>query len=215
MTLEILFQDNDIVVCIKPCGILSQSDAKNTKNMITMLEKLCSSPIFPLHRLDREVGGVMVYAKNKYSAAEISKAIVNNSFNKEYIALVHGVPQNLCGEMHDLLFKDSSKNKSYVVKRERKGVKKADLAFTTLKTLNIDGEEYSIQAIKLFTGRTHQIRVQFSSRQMPLIGDKKYGARDNFKEIGLWSHKISFNHPKTNELIEFSSKPQNIIKEYI
>lgn len=215
MNIEILFEDNDIVVCIKPCGILSQGDAKNSESMISLLEKLCNSPIFPLHRLDREVGGVMVYAKNKYSAAEISKAIANNSFKKEYIALVHCVPENLCGEMHDFLFKDSNKNKSFVVKRERKGVKKATLKYKTLKTLEIDGDLYSLIQISLLTGRTHQIRVQFSSRKMSLAGDKKYGARDDFKSVGLWSHKIGFYHPKTNEFIEFSSEPQSYIRDYI
>ena len=215
MDIEILFEDNDIIVCIKPCGILSQSDAKNGENMIDLLHNICDSQIFPLHRLDKEVGGVMVYAKNKNSAADLSKAIANNSFNKEYIALVHGVPENLCGEMHDLLFKDSGKNKSFVVKRERKGVKKAALAYKTIKTISIDNEDFSIQAIKLYTGRTHQIRVQFSSRKMALAGDKKYGAKDNFRNIGLWSHKIGFNHPKTKEYIEFSASPQNFIKDYI
>ncbi len=215
MDIEILFEDNDIVVCIKPCGILSQGDLKNCESMISLLEKLCNSQIYPLHRLDREVGGVMVYAKNKYSASEISKAIANNNFNKEYVALVHGVPKNLCGEMHDLLFKDSSKNKSFVVRRERKGVKKASLSYTTLRTVTIDDEEYSIQAVKLYTGRTHQIRVQFSSRKMSLAGDKKYGAKDNFKTIGLWSHKIAFYHPITKKFIEFSAHPQNFIKDYI
>ncbi len=215
MNIEILFEDNDIVVCIKPCGILSQSDSKNSESMITLLEKLCGSSIFPLHRLDREVGGVMVYAKNKYSAAKISKAIACNSFNKKYIALVHGIPENLSGEMHDLLFKDSNKNKSFVVKRERKGVKQASLAYTTLKKLIINDEKYSIQSVKLFTGRTHQIRVQFSSRKMALAGDKKYGAKDSFKNIGLWSYKIAFDHPKTKQLIEFSASPQNFIKEYM
>lgn len=203
--MKILFEDNDIVVCIKPIGVLSQEDSNGKENMVTILKEKCGCQIYPLHRLDREVGGVMVYAKNKNAAKILSGAIAEHNFKKEYIALVHGEPELTKGEMRDLLFKDSAKNKSFVVKRERKGVKEALLEYELLSTQVVDNEKYSLVKIILHTGRTHQIRVQFASRKMSLAGDRKYGAQDNFKTISLWSHRIEFNHPVTKERIEFSS----------
>ena len=206
--MNIIFEDREIIVCIKPVGILSQKDASGKTNMVEQLEEKCNSEIFPLHRLDREVGGIMVFAKTKFAAAKLSADIADHKFQKEYIAFIHSKPETASGEMRDLLFKDSSKNKTYVVKRERKGVKEAILEYTLIETFEIDGEEYSKVRVLLHTGRTHQIRVQFSTRKMPLAGDRKYGARDGFNQIGLWSYKISFKHPKTNKNLEFSAEPQ-------
>lgn len=197
--MKILFEDENIAVCVKPRGILSQAESGGGKSMITELELLTGCQIFPLHRLDREVGGVMVYAKTKNAAAALSRDIAEHKFIKEYIALIHGKPETEKGEMRDLLFKDGRKNKSFVVKRARKGVKEALLAYETIDT----NEVFSTVLVKLHTGRTHQIRVQFASRKMPLAGDKKYGARDDIKNIGLWSYRITFNHPKTGETLSF------------
>ncbi len=215
MDIQILFEDMDIIVCIKPCGVLSQADKNNNPNMIDMLENLCKTQIFPIHRLDREVGGVMVYAKNKTSAASLSAQVQNGKLKKEYIAMIHQKPTENSGEMVDFLFKDSCKNKSYVVKRERKGVKKAILNYELIKSFIIDNEVYSIVKIRLVTGRTHQIRVQFSSRKMSLVGDRKYGGKDNFENIGLWSYGLRFSHPVTKELMYFNSEPQIFISEYM
>ena len=201
--MKILFEDESIIACIKERGIISQSDSAGGISMITELEKHCDCKIFPLHRLDKEVGGVMVYAKTKSAAAGLSKDIQEHKFIKEYIALIHGTPENSRGEMRDLLFKDSKKNKSYVVKRERKGVKEALLDYELLDSNN----GFSKVLIKLHTGRTHQIRVQFASRKMPLCGDKKYGAKDESNTIGLWSYRITFNHPITGESLSFSEIP--------
>lgn len=212
--MKILFEDSDIIVCVKPRGLLSQADEKQ-ENMINLLQNMCGSTVFPLHRLDREVGGVMVYAKNKVAAARLSCDIAENRFKKEYIALVHGVPETKNGEMQDLLFKDSSKNKSFVVKRERKGVKKASLEYELLNTVDTENGPLSVVRVLLHTGRTHQIRVQFSFRKMPLAGDKKYGARDEFSNIALWSYRITFNHPKTGEVLCFAEDPDEIIAEYL
>ena len=206
--MNIIFEDNDIIVCIKPVGILSQKDASGKVNMIDLLENLCDCEVYPLHRLDREVGGIMVFAKTKYAAAKLSADITNHNFKKEYIAYVHSKPKTQTGEMRDFLFKDSSKNKSYVVRCERKGVKMALLEYTLLETFEIEGEIYSKVRVLLHTGRTHQIRVQFASRKMPLAGDRKYGARDSFKQIGLWSYKITFTHPTNKEKLEFCAKPE-------
>ena len=209
--MKIIFEDDYMVVCIKPVGVLSQRDASGKENMVDLLESVCKTEIFPLHRLDREVGGVMVFAKEKRSAAKLSQDIVNRDFKKEYIAFLHGVPQKEQGEMRDLLFKDSAKNKSYVVKRLRKGVKEALLEYELLESLNLNGDEYSKVKILLHTGRTHQIRVQFASRKMPLVADKKYGANDGFKRIGLWSYRISFNHPITKQRLTFCEEPESFI----
>ena len=213
--MEILFSDKDIIVCIKPCGVLSQADVNGKSNMIDLLKAEFKTDIFPIHRLDREVGGVMVYAKNKTSASSLSVQVQNGSFSKEYIAMIHSKPSEESGEMVDFLFKDSSKNKSFVVKKERKGVKKAILNYELIKSFMINDKEFSIVKIKLVTGRTHQIRVQFSSRKMQLIGDRKYGANDDFKTIGLWSYKISFVHPNTKEILNFVKEPENLINQYM
>lgn len=201
--MKILYEDNSIIVCIKPRGVISQSDEKSNNNMITLLSQYTGTDIYPLHRLDREVGGVMVYAKTKKAAAELSKQIAKHSFKKEYIALVHSAPEKLMGEMRDLLFKDSRKNKSYVVKRMRKGVKEAVLEYEVIEK-NPDSSKVHIT---LHTGRTHQIRVQFASRKMPLFGDRKYGADDSSEYIKLWSYKIGFNHPETKEHVIFYEEP--------
>lgn len=209
--MKILFEDDCIIVCIKPVGIQSQRESTGRESMITLLSAHCGSEVYPLHRLDRDVGGVMVYAKTKAAAAFLSRDIAEHKLKKEYIALVHGAPNPEKGEMRDLLFKDSRKNKSFVVDRIRKGVKEALLEYETLCVR--DG----MAAVKvlLHTGRTHQIRVQFASRKMPLAGDRKYGGRDDFEEIGLFSFRLTLNHPKTGEELIFTAKPENIIKDYV
>lgn len=209
--MNILFSDSDIIVCIKPAGVLSQSSVKGEDNMVSLLEKNNGAKIYPVHRLDREVSGVMVFAKTAFSAAELNRQIVERSFKKEYIALVHGKPDSSNGLMQDLLFKDSSKNKSFVVKRERKGVKKASLEYELINSK----DSLSLVKILLHTGRTHQIRVQFASRGMSLVGDRKYGAKDDFSAIGLWSYSISFTHPVTKEPMTVTQNPDNFIKDYL
>jgi len=201
--MKILFEDENLIVCVKPRGLLSQSDDKGRENMISLLSDTLKSEIFPLHRLDKEVGGVMVYAKTRQSAANLSKQIAEHNFKKQYIAMIHGKPTEREGNFFDLLFKDSKKNKSFVVKKERKGVKPASLDYETLSS----DDNTSKVLITLHTGRTHQIRVQFASRKMPLIGDKKYGASDDEKIIGLWSYKITFTHPVTKEALSFTCDP--------
>lgn len=178
--MEILYSDKDLAVCIKPIGLDSEHEVP---------EALCAAlggEVFPIHRLDKNVGGVMVYARSKKAAAALSKAVQDGSLVKEYVALVHGTLTE-DGDWTDLLFKDSSKNKVFVVKKERKGVKKARLEFHRLT----EGES-SLVRIRLHTGRSHQIRVQFSSRGFPLLGDHKYGARDEHTAPMLFSCCIAF-----------------------
>lgn len=178
--MEILHCDDQLLVCVKDVGIESE------KQMPEELKNQFGGDIFPVHRLDMNVGGVMVYARTKAAAAALSKAVQEGSMVKEYVAMVHGVPPEQ-GDWTDLLFKDSSKNKVFVVKKERKGVKSARLAFRRLE----QGER-SLVRVRLYTGRSHQIRVQFASRGFPLVGDHKYGARDEEKEPRLFSCCISF-----------------------
>lgn len=209
--MEILYEDSSVIVIIKPQGVLSQSDKTGGESMITKLQAYTGGEVYPVHRLDKETGGVMVYAKTKKAAAKLSGDISEHRFYKEYLALVHGVPEENSGTLCDLLFHDRAKNKSYVAKRERKGVKKAELYYELLETVEKDGEKYSLLRVVLHTGRTHQIRVQLASRKMPLSGDRKYGAKDGFNLLGLWAYSLEFIHPKTLENMAFTALPQNYI----
>ena len=191
--MEILYSDKNLIVCIKPVGLDSEAE------MPAALKEQFGGDIFPIHRLDKNVGGVMVYARTKQAAAALSKAVQEGTMVKEYVAMVHGTPPE-DGDWTDLLFKDSSKNKVFVVKKERRGVKKARLEFTTLRS----GEE-SLVRVRLHTGRSHQIRVQFSSRGFPLVGDHKYGSRDAKKEPMLFSCCITF--PWKGETKKFEALP--------
>ncbi|MBO5936862.1 MAG: RluA family pseudouridine synthase [Clostridia bacterium] len=195
----IIYEDKELVVCIKPKGVLSQAGKEGQKSMIDILSAECDCEIYPVHRLDKEVSGIMVYAKTKSSAADLSAQVSNREMEKHYIATTEKSTLDSEGVMEDLLYFDKGKNKSFVVKKERKGVKKAILEY---KEISSD-EAYSSFLVRLLTGRTHQIRVQFASRKHPLIGDRKYGSKLNC-DIGLVSCFISFRHPNTKEIMEFT-----------
>ena len=207
---EILYENKELLVCIKPAGTLSEkSDSPNSLPSLIekeYLEKNTPISLFAVHRLDKEVSGVMVYAKSAGSAKELSAQIADRKFHKEYLAIVEGVPEKKQDILKDLLFKDSKRNKSYVVKRERKGVKEASLEYKTLATK----DETSLLQIFLHTGRTHQIRVQFASRGHSIIGDKKYGSQISLSAITLCSHKIAFSEPITKKVIEFTYIPKDL-----
>ena len=192
--MEILHSDRDFVVCIKPVGVDAEHDLPK------LLQEKLGGEIFTLHRLDKNVGGVMVYGRTKPAAAALSKTITQGEMIKEYVALVHGAPPPE-GDWEDLLFKDSRKNKVFVVKRQRNGVKAARLTYQTLET-----GERSLVRIRLYTGRSHQIRVQFSSRGFPLVGDHKYGSRDEAKEPMLYSCCITF--PYRGKTYQFEALPE-------
>lgn len=202
--MKILFEDNEIIVLVKPVGVPSETTQNGEKGILDLLKNQQGlKDVYLLHRLDRNVGGVMVFSKTKKSAAHISKQIQENTFKKTYLAVVDGIIEEKQGIYKDLLFKDSSKNRSYVVKRMRKGVKEASLEYIVLNENN----NKSLVKVKLHTGRTHQIRVQFSSRKTPLCGDIKYGSKDRENDIALFSHSISFCHPVTEEILTFTEYP--------
>ena len=192
--MDILYSDKGIVVCVKPLVLVSEQEFPSA-----LIEQL-GGEIFPIHRLDKNVAGVMVYARTKQTAAALSKAVQEGTMVKEYVAMVHGTPPET-GDWEDLLRKDSKKNKVFVVKRQRGGVKKARLEFTRL----IAGET-SLVRIRLHTGRSHQIRVQFSSRGFPLVGDHKYGSRDEKTAPMLFSCCITF--PYRGEIRRFEALPE-------
>ena len=188
--MEILYSDRDLYVIVKPVGMDSEHE----------VPAALEGETFPIHRLDKNVGGVMVYARTKQAAAALSKAVQEGSMVKEYVAMVHGTPPE-SGDWEDFLFKDSRKNKVFAVKKERKGVKYARLEFDRLM-----GGEESLVHIRLHTGRSHQIRVQFSSRGFPLVGDHKYGARDEKTAPMLFSCRITF--PFKGKTHIYESRPE-------
>ena len=188
--MEVLYTDRDLYVIVKPVGMDSEHE----------VPAALEGQVFPIHRLDLNVGGVMVYARTKQAAAALSKAVQEGAMVKEYVALVHGTPPE-SGDWEDFLFKDSRKNKVFAVKKERKGVKYARLEFQRLTDA-----DPSLVHIRLHTGRSHQIRVQFSSRGFPLVGDHKYGARDGEAAPRLFSRRITFPF-KGKELV-FEALPE-------
>ena len=202
---ETVYFDKDVCVCIKPRGVLSEGEGQSCLPLILrreLAERGIETDVYPVHRLDKETQGFMVYALNSRSAAELSRQIRDGEFQKEYIAELCGGPEKKTDELCDLLFFDRKRGRSYVVDRERKGVKAARLSYTLLSS---DGE-YSVVRVKLYTGRTHQIRVQFASRGMPLRGDRRYGAGAQSGEFSLRCCFLSFKHPRTGERLAFGTE---------
>ncbi len=192
-SVSLLHLDSQFLVCLKPVGLDSEHRLPDE------LKQAVGGDIYPLHRLDTNVGGVMVFARTQRAAAELSAAIARGDMVKEYRAMVHGTPPE-SGVWEDLLWKDSRQNKVFVVRRMRKGVRQAKLSFTRLSS----GPTSAVH-IRLYTGRSHQIRVQFASRGFPLVGDHKYGARDRTDLPMLWCCRIRF--PWHGEMLQFTSMP--------
>ena len=205
--MKIYYQDSDIIVCKKEYGVSSQGHSG--ENMIDLLTEVCGTTPFVVHRLDITTEGVMVYALNEKSASLLSSQIANRTLEKHYLAVVHGVPEK-SGEMTDLLWHDRYSNKSFVCATKKPSAKEARLEFSCLESIPYEDESLSLVKIHLLTGRTHQIRAQFSSRSFYLYGDGKYGAKDNDK-IALFAHSLAFFHPRTGKRLAFSDLPSGRI----
>ena len=206
-TLTVLYDDAHLVVCVKPAGILSEDDG-SPRCMPQLLREHYralgqSEEVFAVHRLDREVGGVMVYSRRPAVTGKLTGLVSQRQMEKEYLAVLTGHPQSPADTLTDLLFRDAKCNKSYVVSRMRKGVREASLSYEELGR----ADALSLVCIRLHPGRTHQIRVQFSSRGLPLLGDRRYGSRDEQCRTALWSWKLSFRHPVTGKPLTCTHLP--------
>ncbi len=212
--MNILYQDKYLLLCEKEAGENSQfSNNEAIKNLPERLsEHLRASGeadyIGLVHRLDVTTGGVILYSRMPSMTGKLSELVQNKEYEKTYLCVVHGIPEQRDGELCDLLFHDKQKNKTYVVSRERRGVKTASLTYEVMESVTLpSGESASLLRVKLITGRTHQIRVQFASRKMPLFGDGKYGSKENGCTCALWSHRGDFCHPVSRKRITVESFP--------
>lgn len=199
--IDIVYNDDCIVVCKKPIG------ADSEKDMPSLLSEQLYSEAFCVHRLDKAVGGLMVFAKTKQAAADLSLQIQNKTLVKEYFCVVSGAPEESEGTFVDLLYRDARSGKTFVVDRQRKGVKDAKLDYKLISSADTEQGNISLIRVHLHTGRTHQIRVQFASRKLPLLGDRRYGGDKSVKNIALFSCHLEFKHPKTKEAMSFSLPP--------
>ena len=202
--IKILFQDKALAVCLKPPGVISQDGPGET--LPALLREQLGCDIFPVHRLDREAGGVMIYAKTSRAAGALSAAMTRGEFQKKYLCIVRGRPEEEEGVWKDLLLHDKARNKSFVVKRMRGGVKEASLEYRLLA----EKDGLSLVLVRLHTGRTHQIRVQFASRGLPLLGDGRYGGGGG--EMALWSCALAFRHP-AGKRMAFRALPEGRVWE--
>ena len=212
--IKIIFEDNHLLVVEKPVNILSQGDDTNDKDMVNLLKQYVKEKynkpgnvyLGLVHRLDRPVGGVMVFAKTSKAAARLSEQVRVKEFEKKYLVVVNGKIIPSKGEFEDYLLKNEKKNMSRVVQEGTKGAKYANLEYQVLKY----NEEINLSVVKVFlhTGRHHQIRVQFSSRDHSIYGDQKYGGRGHGKQIALWAYSLSFIHPVSKERMEFKVLPE-------
>ncbi len=228
MPVKIIYKDKKITVCEKAPGMLTQSDIGGEPGLTELLcSQLGVEQVYPVHRLDRPVGGLIVFALDSRTCAMLSRQAkpgedkLSRPLSKAYLAVVSGRPDPECGEMSDLMYRNPAINKSFIVSGERKGVKRARLEYSLVKTIYLpegsftggfqgsaeSGRQLSLVSITLDTGRTHQIRTQFSYRGMPIAGDGKYGSRIKTENIALWSHRLVISHPSTGEKMTFVSKP--------
>ena len=199
--LDILYCDADIVVCVKPPRVLSTDEPGGLPELLR--SQLGTEDFRTVHRLDRVVSGLMVVARNAKAASNISRQIREDAFQKEYLAVIHGEPGQESGRLEDLLLRDKARKMTLVTKEMAKGVQPAALRYRVISSQN----GMSRVRIQLETGRTHQIRVQFASRNLPLVGERKYAVLDDPCEIALWSYRLGFTHPATGEKMEFTKQP--------
>ena len=204
--MKVLYLDDDIIVCVKPPRVLSTDEPGGMPELVRDYLQDAKANVRTVHRLDRVVGGLMVLARNARSASELSRQIREDEFSKEYLAVVHGRPDAPQGTLRDLLLRNKQERKTYVVEEPGKDVQEAILRYQTENTT----DDLTRVKIQLITGRTHQIRAQFSARNMPLVGDRKYSTLEDDCEIALWSYSLGFVHPKTGEKMTFTQNPPEI-----
>lgn len=200
--MELLYVDDRVVVCVKPSGLLSTDEPGGLPDVIRKALKDENAVVRSVHRLDRPVGGVMVYARTKRAASELSAQIRAGEFHKEYLAVLCGIPERQEGELKDYLIRDTMARRTIIAGDDLPGAREASLSYRMLAS----EQNTSLVRIRLHTGRTHQIRCQFSARGLPLWGDRKYGAKEG-SAVALWSASISFLHPRTGERLRFFAKP--------
>ena len=201
--MEIIYLDGDILVCVKPARVLSTDEPGGLPDLLRQELGDPKADVRTVHRLDRVVSGLMVLARNARAASELSRQIRDNEFDKEYMAVIHGAPEETSGTLRDLLGRDKARRMTYVAQAPGKGIQEAVLDYRVLAS----HEGLSRLRIRLHTGRTHQIRVQFASRGMALVGERKYDTREDPCEIALWSCFLGFAHPVTGERMEFFLEP--------
>lgn len=202
--MEIVYQDKDIVVCIKPAGVLSTDEPGGMPDLVRAA--IGDTNVRTVHRLDQTVSGLMVLARRSKAASELSRQIREGQFEKEYLAVIHGDPKDDSGTYHDLLWRDKQERKTYIVQESGKDVQEAVLDYQVVRR----NEDMTRVRIRLHTGRTHQIRAQFSGRGLPLVGDKKYGVPEDDCNIALWSFRLVFLHPYSGKPMEFTMEPPKI-----
>ena len=201
--MQIVYNDSDVLVCVKPQRVLSTDEPGGVPDLLRQALGKPNADIRTVHRLDRVVGGLMVLACNASAASELSRQIREDEFEKEYLAVVHGKPEEDHGRLTDLLYRDKARKMTMVATCEGKGVLPASLEYWVQKST----ETMTRVKIRLETGRTHQIRVQFASRGLPLVGERKYSVLEDPCEIALWSHRVVFTHPATGERMKFMMEP--------
>lgn len=199
--MELIYQDKDIVVCVKPARVLSTDEPGGMPELVR--KALGTENVRTVHRLDRVVSGLMVLALSAEAASELSRQIREDRFEKEYLAVIHGAPEQDAGRFQDLLLRDKARKMTMVAREPGKGVQPASLRYRVLRQNN----GMSRVRIALETGRTHQIRVQFASRGLPLVGERKYSTLEDACEIALWSYRLAFTHPTTGKPMEFTLEP--------
>ena len=202
--MELIYSDKDIVVCVKPPRVLSTDEPGGMPELLR--QALNTEDVRTVHRLDRVVSGLMVLARSADAASELSRQIRQQTFQKEYLAVIHGHPEADEGTFRDLLLRNKQERKTYVVAEPAKGVQEAILSYQVQRTT----ADLTRVRIQLQTGRTHQIRAQFSARGLPLVGDRKYSLLESDCEIALWSYRLAFSHPTTGAPMEFILEPPEI-----
>ena len=213
---KVIYEDNHIIVVEKKPNIPSQSDKTGDIDMLTIvkgyIKEKYNKPgnvyLGLVHRLDRPVGGIMIFAKTSKAASRLSNQVREKIFKKEYLAVVDGKFEQKKGSLTDYLYKDERNNISKVVKKEKKNAKLANLDYEVLKYNNV--KNLSLVKINLHTGRHHQIRVQLANFNHSIFGNQKYGTRGKGKQIALWAYKLTIIHPITKEEMEFTDFPDNV-----